>query len=210
PGEGRPGAFRSASHGIAAGSVQASSAPDDHPMQPVELLISARWILPVEPSGTVLEEHALVVDDGRILDLLPAAEAAARYAPARTEERPTHALLPGLVNAHGHAAMTLLRGYADDLPLEQWLGEHIWPAESRWVGESFVEDGTTLAILEMIRGGITCFADMYYFPDVVARTAAGHGVRASIGMIVLEQPTVWASSAEEYLRKGLELHDRYR
>jgi 5-methylthioadenosine/S-adenosylhomocysteine deaminase len=179
-------------------------------MTPADLLITARWIIPVEPAGAVLEDHALVVDQGRIRALLPAAEALARYAPRTRLDRPHHALLPGLVNAHTHAAMTLFRGLADDLPLETWLGEHIWPAESRWVTPDFVRDGTELAVLEMIRGGTTCFSDMYFFPDVVARTAAEQGIRATVGMIVLEFPTVWAQDPEDYIRKGLAVHDQYR
>jgi 5-methylthioadenosine/S-adenosylhomocysteine deaminase len=119
-------------------------------------------------------------------------------------------LLPGFINAHTHASMTLLRGIADDLPLDVWLAEHIWPAEQRWVSREFVRDGTDLAILEMIRGGTTCFQDMYFFPDEVAAAAAERGVRAVAGMIVIEVPTVWAKNVDEYLTRGLEVHDRYR
>jgi 5-methylthioadenosine/S-adenosylhomocysteine deaminase len=118
--------------------------------------------------------------------------------------------MPGLVNAHVHAAMSLFRGLADDLPLERWLEERIWPAEARWVGPELVADGTRLAIAEMLSGGITCFSDMYYYPDVVGEVAAASGMRAVLGMIALEQPTAWARDAEEYIRKGLEVHDRFK
>ncbi|MGD8644776.1 MAG: TRZ/ATZ family hydrolase [Chromatiales bacterium] len=179
-------------------------------MQSVDSLILARWIIPVEPTDTVLENHALVIDEGRIVDLLPAAAARQRYAAAVTHELTEHALIPGLVNAHTHAAMTLLRGLADDLPLMDWLKGHIWPAESRWVNEEFVRDGTQLAIAEMLRGGTTCFNDMYFFPDVVARVCSAAGMRAVVGLIVVDFPTAWASDADEYLSKGLALHDEHK
>lgn len=184
--------------------------PEPCAMQPADLIIAARWIVPVEPEGQVLNDHALVVRDGRIVDLLPTAEATRRYAAVALVRRPNHVLLPGLVNAHTHSPMTLFRGFADDMPLSAWLGQHIWPAEARWVDAGFVRDGAELAMLEMLRGGTTCFNDMYFFPDVVARAVDASGLRACIGMIVLEQPTVWAQNAEEYLRKGLAVRDQFR
>jgi len=176
-------------------------------MTPIDTLIAARWVIPVEPHGAVLDHHSLAIGGGRILDVLPTAIAATRYRAAETVELPVHALIPGLVNAHTHAAMTLLRGVADDLPLMEWLQDHIWPLEARWVGEAFVRDGTTLAIAEMLRGGTTCFNDMYFFPEVTARRALQAGMRAVVGMIVVDFPTSWASDADEYLEKGLALHD---
>ena len=116
-------------------------------MQPADLIIAARWIVPVEPEGQVLNDHALVVRDGRIVDLLPTAEATRRYAAVALVRRPNHVLLPGLVNAHTHSPMTLFRGFADDMPLSAWLGQHIWPAEARWVDAGFVRDGAELAML---------------------------------------------------------------
>jgi 5-methylthioadenosine/S-adenosylhomocysteine deaminase len=178
--------------------------------RPIDALIEARWIIPIEPLGLVREQAAVAVHEGRILDVLPREEAHARYAPRDLYERPTHALLPGFVNAHTHAAMTLLRGLADDLPLKAWLEEHIWPAERKWMSASFVRDGTELAIAEMLRGGTTCFNDMYFYPEVVARAAAEHGMRATVGMIVVEFPTPWAETTAEYFTKGLALHDDYR
>jgi 5-methylthioadenosine/S-adenosylhomocysteine deaminase len=118
-------------------------------------------------------------------------------------------LIPGLINAHTHSAMTLFRGMADDMPLDEWLKEHIWPAEARWAGSDFTRDGAELAILEMIRGGTTCFQDMFFFPDVVAQAAVDRPIRAAVGMIVLETPTVWAQNKEEYLSKGLAVHDQF-
>lgn len=184
--------------------------PEPYAMQAADLIIITRWTIPVEPEGRVLDDHALVVRDGRILDLLPAAEATQRYSARELVRRPQHVLLPGLVNAHTHTPMTLFRGFADDMPLETWLGQHIWPTEARWVDAGFVRDGAELAMLEMLRGGTTCFNDMYFFPDVIARAADASGLRACIGMILLESPTVWAQNADEYLRKGLAVRDQFR
>jgi 5-methylthioadenosine/S-adenosylhomocysteine deaminase len=179
-------------------------------MNNVDTLLHCRWIAPVEPAAQVLEQHTLVVHEGRILDLLPSEQARAIYRAEAEHELDTHLLIPGFVNAHTHAAMSLLRGLADDLPLHEWLDAHIWPAESRWVNEEFVHDGTQLAIAEMLRCGTTCFNDMYYFPNIAARAAASCGMRACIGLIVLDFPTVWASDAGEYISKGLAVHDHYR
>ncbi len=172
----------------------------------IDLLISADWILPIEPAGA-LPDHSLAIDAGRIVDLLPTAEAERRYPAEQRLRLPGHALLPGFVNAHTHAAMTLLRGMADDLPLMTWLREHIWPAEGRWLSESFVRDGTRLALAEMLRGGTTTFNDMYLFPDVTAHCVQQAGLRACIGLVVLDFPTPWARDADEYLSKGLALFD---
>jgi 5-methylthioadenosine/S-adenosylhomocysteine deaminase len=179
-------------------------------MEAIDTLIHARWVIPVEPAGTVLEDFALAVRDGRIVDLLPAAAARARYQAATVVELPEHVLIPGLVNAHTHAAMSLFRGLADDLPLMEWLSKHIWPAESRWVRPEFVRDGTLLAVAEMLRGGTTCFNDMYFFPDEAAFTATQAHIRAVVGLILIDFPTAWAGNAEDYLHKGLEVHDQLR
>jgi len=177
--------------------------------QQVDTIVSASYIVPVIPAAP-LENHALVIHQGRILDLLPENEAREKYSTSNWLERPNHTLIPGLVNAHTHLAMTLFRGIADDLPLEEWLREHIWPAEQEWVGPDFVRDGTELALAEMIRGGTTCASDMYFFPEVTAGTAASLGMRMVVGMPIIELETAWAKSAEECFAKGLEVHDAYR
>lgn len=179
-------------------------------MEKVDTLIKARWIAPVVPAGGVREHHAVAISQGRIVAVLPTAEAAGRFDAAEVVERPTHLLIPGLVNAHTHASMSLLRGLADDLPLMSWLQEHIWPAEQRWMSAEFVEHGTELAMAEMLLGGTTTFNDMYFFPEVVARVAARIGMRACVGMILIKFPTVWAGDSAEYLRKGLALRDEYK
>jgi len=168
------------------------------------LLIRARWIVPVEPAG------AVAVLGDRIDALLPAAEIDARYPGADVVDLADHVLIPGLVNAHTHAAMTLMRGLADDRPLLRWLTEHIWPAETRHVSAEFVTDGTLLACAEMLRAGITCFNDMYFFPEAALEAALQTEMRAALGMIVVEFPSAYASDPDDYLQKGLALRDRYR
>jgi len=180
-----------------------------HPPREVDLAIHARWIVPVEPPGA-LEHHALVVDDGRIVAIVPSSAAAAGYAPRSTVDLPTHVLIPGLVNAHAHSAMTLLRGIADDLALKPWLEEHIWPQEGRHVSPEFVRDGTLVACAEMLAGGITCCNDMYFFPDASAQAYEEAGLRAMLGLPVLDFPTAYAVDADGYLRAGLEARDRYK
>jgi 5-methylthioadenosine/S-adenosylhomocysteine deaminase len=173
-------------------------------------LLLARWVVPVEPAGTVLEHHAVAVRDGKIEAVLPNKDAAASFPGYEEHDLENHVLMPGLVNAHTHAAMSLLRGLADDLPLMRWLEEHVWPAETRHVSREFVRDGTLLACAEMIRGGITCFNDMYFFPDASLEAALAAGLRSVQGMIVIEFPSVYASDPADYLRRGLELRDRSR
>jgi len=176
----------------------------------VDQLVYARWIVPVEPSNEVLENHAIAVSEGKIVDLLPAADADQKYTAAETRHLASHALLPGFINAHTHATMTLFRGLANDLHLMDWLNHYIWPAESRWVNPEFVADGTRHAVAEMLRNGTTCFNDMYFFPDHTAETAVACGIRATVGLILIDFPTAWARDADEYLRKGEEVHDKYR
>ena len=166
--------------------------------------------MPVEPAGAVLAGHAVAMRDGAIEAVLPAAEAQARFAGYEELVLERHALIPGLVNAHTHAAMSLMRGLADDLPLMRWLEEHIWPAEGRHVSAPFVADGTRLACAEMLRGGITCFNDMYFFPEAALEAALGGGLRSVHGIIVIEFASAYAADAADYLRKGLELRDRAR
>ena len=179
-------------------------------MEKVDTLIKARWVAPVVPAGELRVDHAVAIRQGRIVDVLPGEDALERYDPAETVERPGHLLIPGLVNAHTHAAMTLLRGLADDRPLMEWLQKHIWPAEQRWMSAEFVEHGSELAMAEMLLGGTTTFNDMYFFPEVVARAAPRCGVRACVGMILIKYPTVGAGDSGEYLRKGLALRDEYK
>lgn len=186
-------------------------------------LICARWLLPVDGSarkpdtthagsgaGEVLEHHAVLIRDDLIADIGPIAQLVDKYPNANVHDFAHHIVAPGLINAHGHAAMTLLRGCADDYPLMTWLQEHIWPLENALVNAEFVADGTELAVAEMLLSGTTCFADMYFFPNAVANAAEKIGMRAQIAVPILEAPSRWASNAEEYLSKGIALFDDYR
>ena len=181
----------------------------------LDLLLLPTWLVPVEPAGVVLKEHALGIRDGRIVFIGPRATALKLDA-TEVRELPDMLICPGLINAHGHAAMTLFRGLADDLPLMTWLENHIWPAEAKWVDEAFVRDGTDLAIAEQIRGGITCFSDMYFFPKVASERVHNSGIRAQIAIPILDFPIPDASTADEAIRQGVELfgdlkhHERIR
>ncbi len=175
-----------------------------------DLLIEAAHIVPVAPHGVVLDDHAIAIDKGVILGLLPSREAHLRYAPRETVSRPDSVLVPGLVNAHTHNPMTLMRGVADDLPLKVWLQKHIWPIEAAVIGPEFVADGCTLAIAEMLRGGTTCCNENYFFPDVQAATYKRHGFRARVGLPVIDFPTAWAKDDDEYFARAGEVHDQWR
>lgn len=179
-------------------------------MEAIDLLIDARWVIPVNPAGRVLENHSVAVHEGRIVSVLPSALAHETYSASELVSLAAHALIPGLVNLHAHAAMTLLRGWADDMPLAQWLQDRIGPAEAQHVSPQFVYDGTLLACAEMLRGGITCFNDMYFYPADAARAALDMGMRAALGMIVIDAPTAYATDADDYVAKGLCLRDALR
>ncbi|MBI5937202.1 MAG: TRZ/ATZ family hydrolase [Betaproteobacteria bacterium] len=178
--------------------------------QAVDTRIDAGWIVPVEPDGLALPDHSLLIRDGRIVALLPHGQADAEFEAKRHHRLPDHVLIPGLVNLHTHAAMTLMRGFADDLPLMAWLQEHIWPAEKRWLSPEFVYDGSRLACLEMLKGGITCFNDMYFFPEAAVQAATEAGQRIAAGMIVIDFPSNYAADLDGYLNKGLALRDAMR
>jgi len=178
--------------------------------EPADTVIEARWVIPVEPARDVLADHSVVISGDRITAILPTVEARAKYQARQRFELAGHALIPGLINLHTHAAMTLMRGLADDLTLMDWLNQHIWPAEMKHVSEQFVYDGTRLACAEMLRGGVTCFNDMYFFPQAAARAARDAGMRAGLGLIVIEFPTPYAADAQDYLSKGLALRDELR
>jgi 5-methylthioadenosine/S-adenosylhomocysteine deaminase len=176
----------------------------------IDLLIEAAWVLPVEPHGVLLQDHAVAVSADRIVELLPIAAARDKYRAAQTVQLAQHALLPGLINAHTHNPMTLMRGLADDLSLMDWLKLHIWPAEARAMGPEFVRDGVELAVAEMLRGGTTTCSENYFFPDVIAATYKRLGFRAMVGLPVIEFPSAWASSRDEYFDKATAVHDDFR
>ncbi len=179
-------------------------------MAQIDTLLHARWVIPVSDDNPCLEYHSIAIHEDRIIDILATDQAKTRYQADVEQSYDQHAMMPGMINAHTHAAMSLFRGLADDIALMDWLQNHIWPAESRWVNEDFVQCGTELAIAEMLRSGTTCFNDMYFFPDITARVAKNAGMRACVGLIVIDFPTVWASKSEEYIDKGIAVHDSYR
>ena len=176
----------------------------------IDLIIEAKWIIPVEPANLVLENHSIAIDRGRIVAILQQSEAKSQFTPKEIKKLPEHILIPGLVNLHTHAAMTLMRGLADDLPLMDWLQNHIWPTEAKHVSPQFVHDGTVLACAEMLRGGITCFNDMYFFPKAAATAALAMGMRAAIGLIFINFPTAYAADSDDYLAKGMAVRDEFR
>lgn len=184
-------------------------APTPHPVK-ADLIVCPRWIIPVEPAGIILEDHALVVNNGLIIDLLTREAALQRYSAATIENLPEQVLIPGLVNTHTHAAMTLMRGIADDKPLKTWLEAWIWPLETRWVSTDMVRDGTLLAAAEMLLGGVTTFNDMYFFPEAAAEAVDQIGIRASLGILAFEVPTAYGHGADDYLNKGLAARDALR
>jgi len=179
-------------------------------MPSVDTLLEARWVIPVEPHGVVLEHHAVAIAGDTIVEILPIDAARARYAAAARVALTEHALIPGLVNAHTHNPMTLMRGLADDLPLMTWLQQHVWPAEAKVMGPQFVRDGVELAIAEMLRGGTTCCSENYFFPDVQAATYLRNGFRAVVGLPFIEFPSAWAKSRDEYFDKNLAVHDEFK
>jgi 5-methylthioadenosine/S-adenosylhomocysteine deaminase len=178
--------------------------------QTVDLLIEARWVVPVEPHDVVLEQHAVAINGDRIIAVLPISEARHTYAPRERVELGEHVLIPGLINTHTHNPMTLMRGLADDLPLMVWLQQHIWPVEAKVIGPEFVRDGVELAVAEMIRGGTTCANENYFFPDTIGATYRKLGFRAMVGLPIIEFPSAWAKTQDEYFERAGETHDAFR
>ena len=178
-------------------------------MQTIDTLISAQWVVPVEPAGLVLEDHAVAVHLGKVVEVLPESLAREKFAARRHIALPQHVLIPGLINLHTHAAMTLMRGLADDLPLMTWLSGHVWPVEGRHVSDEFVYDGSLLACAEMLRAGVTCFNDMYFFPEATARAALTARMRAMLGIIAVEFPSAYAADADTCINNGLAARDAF-
>lgn len=173
-----------------------------------DTLIHPTWIIPVEPKNTVLIDHSIAILKGKIQDILPRQEMRDKYQADNEIMLENQVLIPGMINAHTHSPMSLMRGLADDLPLMDWLNNHIWPTEKQHVSPEFVFDGSLLACAEMLRSGTTCFNDMYFFPNETARAVEQAGMRAKLGLILIDFPSAWAKDADEYLAKGIELHDQ--
>ena len=176
----------------------------------VDLIIEARWLCPIIPNNTLFEYQAVVIQSGKIIDICAITQASEQYEAKEVVQLDEHILIPGLINLHTHAAMSLMRGLADDLSLMPWLEKHIWPAERNVVSPSFVHDGTLLACAEMLSGGITTFNDMYFYPESAAMASITAGMRANLGLVVLEFPTQYANDAEDYIDKGTAAKDQLR
>ncbi len=176
----------------------------------VDLVIQVRWLCPIVPKNTLLEYQSVVIQSGKIIDICAISSASELYQASEVVQLNEHVLIPGLINLHTHAAMSLMRGMADDLPLMTWLNEHIWPAEQAVLSEQYVQDAALLACAEMLSGGITCFNDMYFYPQATAVAVSQAGIRANLGLVVLEFPTVYATDAADYLQKGFDAHDSWR
>ncbi len=190
-------------------NIQTNAESNAQTATPVQI-ITAEWIIPMNKDDHWLTEHAIVISGKMISDVLPATEAKEKYPDAEITNLAGQALMPGFVNSHCHAAMNLLRGLSDDLPLKQWLEEAIWPVEAKFVDDSFVYQGTQHAIAEMLRSGTTCFQDMYFMPDQAAKAVQESGIRASIGIVVVEFETSWAKNAQECIDKGLDVFDQFK
>lgn len=185
------------------------SSADSGPLE-IDTLIHAKWLIPMTQDVAVLDNYSLAIKGEKIVSIEPTETVKTHFTSVQEYHLDTHAVIPGLINAHGHSAMTLFRGFADDIPLKPWLEEKIWPAETKWVSEEFVYDGALLAIAEMLRGGISCFSDMYFFPDHVARAALDAKIRVQLAAPVLDFATIWAQDPEEYIHKATLLYDQYK
>ncbi|TQV76874.1 TRZ/ATZ family hydrolase [Aliikangiella marina] len=173
-------------------------------------IIAADWVIPMTKTDHWLNNHAVVISGHQIIDILPQDQLIEKYPDAPVTRLDGQALMPGLVNSHCHAAMNLLRGLSDDLPLKEWLENAIWPVEAQFVDDEFVYQGTQHAIAEMIRSGTTCFQDMYFMPNQAAKAVQESGIRASIGLVVVEFETSWSANAQEAIDKGLDVFDQFK
>ncbi len=189
---------------------QSSQATINADLVNADLVIEARWLAAVNSKNTLLEDYSVIVQGGVLVNLLPTTQARHQYTATSLVCLDEHVLIPGLINGHTHVAMSLMRGIADDLPLMAWLNDHIWPAEQAVISERYVKDASLLGCAEMLSGGITCFNDMYFYPQATAMAVSQAGMRANLGLPVLEFATNYASDADDYLQKGFEAHDSWR
>ena len=187
-----------------------SSSGSHQESREADFILHPKWLVPMTEKGLVLSDHSLAIQGNKIVAIEPCESLKNTFKTVREINLENHLLIPGLINAHGHSPMTLFRGFADDLPLQPWLEEKIWPAESQWVSEEFVRDGAALAIAEMLRGGTTAFTDMYFFPEEIAKLAVDANIRTMLASPILDFPTVFAQDADDYIRKATELSDRYK
>ncbi|MFN7505342.1 MAG: amidohydrolase family protein, partial [Limnobacter sp.] len=173
-------------------------------------LLTPQWLLCLNHTTEVLENHAVLINQDKIQAIGPRDEMLLTHPDAERVDLPGQVLMPGLINCHTHAAMNLLRGAADDLALHDWLQKRIWPLEGELADAEFVYDGTVLAAAEMLQGGITTFNDMYFYPDQVAQAALDVGSRVFAGITVIEFPTRYAADAKQYIELGIAARDKFK
>ena len=198
--------------GISACSPTANNANDTKvsDADAIDLIIEGEYIVTMDEDGNVIRDGAVAVDGGLIIGIGPASDINSRYSANAHLSGENRIVMPGLVNGHSHAAMTLLRGVADDLGLMDWLNNYIFPAEVEFVDAEFVRIGTELACWEMIRGGTTTFVDMYYYPDVIAQVVESCGLRAMISATVIDQRSPDAEDATDSIEKGLAFMENWK
>ena len=175
-------------------------------MLKIDLLVHAKWVLPMNKVAACLPNHSVAVSRGKIIDILPTQVANKQYSANTYVSKPEHVLMPGFINCHTHTPMTLLRGLADDLPLMEWLEKNIWPTEQAWLGPEFAYDGARLAIAEMIKRGTTCFQEMYFFPEKIAQAICSTGIRARNSMHIMDIKNAWGNNGIENIEKSLALY----
>lgn len=178
-------------------------------MPDFDTVLHPDWVVPIAPRREVFTAFSVALKDGQIAAIAPRDQAQNFDADEHVALAGT-ALMPGLINLHCHAAMALLRGYADDLPLMTWLQQFIWPTESHFISQEFVRDGSELAIADLLMGGTTTMADQYFFPEITAEVADRVGLRALLTFPVIDVETAWARDAEACINRGLALRDQYR
>lgn len=179
-------------------------------MQQIEHLVHAKWILTAEPNQDALENYSLCIENGIIKEIIPTSTAKQKYLPTRENNYQEHILMPGIINSHTHIGMNYFRGLGSDLALMQWLHDYMFPTEKKWLSHDFVRDASLFAIAEMIRSGTTCFNDMFYFLSATADAAIQAGIRACIGITVIEFPTNWAETTDDYFTKGMDFYEKYK
>jgi 5-methylthioadenosine/S-adenosylhomocysteine deaminase len=179
-------------------------------MKACDLLINAAWVVPVAPNNIALTNHSVAITGNQIVELGPTAQLQQAYQAQEVLDLDHHIVMPGLINAHGHAAMSLLRGAGEDKPLEVWLNQTIWPMEARLMNPDYVRLGTELSITEMLRSGTTTFSDMYFYPEVVAKVCVEQGIRAQLAFPLIEFANPWSTDVPNALHKGLELFHALR
>jgi 5-methylthioadenosine/S-adenosylhomocysteine deaminase len=168
----------------------------------VDHIICGDYVLPMDESLSVIEKGAVAISGNKVVETGTSREIFQKYISENIVKGDGRVVLPGLINTHTHAAMVYFRGIADDLPLTDWLNKHIWPAENKWLSPEFIADAVELACLEMLKGGVTTYSDMYFFEDAAGVACKRIGMRAVLGSGILDFPSVSAKSTDEYIENA--------